>query len=183
MLEIDFSGPYALLPNTDNVPYLLAQPAAWSAGIYVWTFLFNQAHRVNRIEAVADSIGTRQQESIAAFLAGERTVYRAAELDAGTLVPAYAPTDDRDAFIAAYPDVMHHVSSLRVFYAPYAGDDTMRERIATAITAHFHRLGGKAIAWLENEAVTYDASAYAKPETLRIGRPAFIASLPDEMHL
>lgn len=183
MLEIDFSGPYALLPNKEDVPYLLAAPAAWGPGIYLWTFLFNQAHRVNRIEAVADSVGARHQEHLAAFLAGERTVYRGAELDAGTLETAYTPTDDRDAFIAAYPDVMHHVSSLRVFYAPYDGDHAMRERIATAITAHFHRLGGKAIAWLENEPVTYDPGAYANPVTLRIGRPAFIASLPDEMHL
>ncbi len=183
MLEIDFSGPCALLPNNDDVPYLLAAPAAWSPGIYLWTFLYNQAHRVNRIEAVADSIAVQHQEHLTAFLAGERTVYRGGELDTGTLAAAYAPSDDRDAFITAYPDVMHHISSLRVFYAPYAGNDAMRERIATAITAHFHRLGGKAIAWLENEPVTYDASEYADPITLRIGRPAFIASLPDEMHL
>lgn len=183
MLEIDFSGPYALLPNKDDVPYLLAAPAAWGPGIYLWTFLFNQAHRVNRIEAVADNLGARHQEYVAAFLAGERTVYRSAELDAGTLTAAYTPVDDRDAFITGYPDVMHHVSSLRVFYAPYAGDDAMRDRIATAITAHFHRLGGKAIAWLENEPVTYDATTYADTITLRIDRPAFIASLPDEMHL
>ncbi len=183
MLEIDFSGPYALLPTKDDVPYLLAAPAAWSAGVYLWTFLFNQAHRVNRIEAVADSMAAQHQEHVAAFLAGQRTVYRGADLEAGTLTTAYSPSDDRDAFIAAYPEVMHHVSSLRVFYAPYTGDDSMRERIATAITAHFHRLGGKAIAWLENEPVTYDAESYADPVTLRIGRPAFIASLPDEMHL
>ena len=183
MLEIDFSGPYALLPNKDDVPYLLAAPAAWSAGIFLWTFLYNQAHRVNRIEAVADSIAARHQEHITEFLAGERTVYHGADLDAGTLTPAYTSSDDRDAFVAAYPEVMHHVSSLRVFYAPYAGDDAMRERIATAITAHFHRLGGKAVAWLENEPVAYDTGAYADPITLRIGRPAFIASLPDEMHL
>jgi len=183
MLEIDFSGPCALLPNTDEVPYLLAAPAAWGPGIYLWTFLFNQAHRVNRIAAVADNVATRHQEHVAAFLAGKRTVYRSTDLDAGTLTTAYTPADDHNAFIAAYPDVMHHVSSLRVFYAPYAGDDAMRDRIATALTAHFHRLGGKAIAWLENEPVTYDASAYNDPITLRIGRPAFIASLPDEMHL
>lgn len=183
MLEIDFSGPWALLPNTDNVPYLLAAPAAWGPGIYLWTFLFNQAHRMNRIEAVGDSVAARHEETLTAFLAGKRTVYRTDELDEGTLIPAFTPADDHDAFIAAYPDVMHHVSSLRVFYAPYDGDDAMRERIATALTAHFHRLGGKAIAWLENEPVSYDADAYADPITLRIGRPAFIASLPDEMHL
>lgn len=183
MLEIDFSGPYALLPNEDNVPYLLATPAAWSAGIYLWTFLFNQAHRVNRIEAVADSIAARHQQHIAGFLNGERTVYRGADLEAGTVTTAYTPADDRDTFVTAFPEVMHHVSSLRVFYAPYAGGDSMRERIATAITAHFHRLGGKAVGWLENEPVTYDAATYADPVTLRIGRPAFIASLPDEMHL
>ena len=102
MLEIDFSGPWALLPNTDNVPYLLAAPAAWGPGIYLWTFLFNQAHRMNRIEAVGNSIAARHEEHLTAFLAGERTVYRAAELDAGTLPPAYTPADDRDACIAAH---------------------------------------------------------------------------------
>lgn len=183
MLEIDFSGPHALLPNKDGIPYLLAAPTAWTAGIYLWTFLYNQAHRVNLIGVAHDSIATRHNDHVAAFLAGKQTVYRAADLAAGTVNPAYTPSDSRDAFIAEFGEAMHHLAALRVFYAPYDGPESMRERIAGAITAHFHRLGGKAVAWLDNEPVDYDADAYDDPVTLRIGRPAFIASLPDEMHL
>lgn len=183
MLEIDFSGPHALLPNEDKLPYLLAAPAAWTPGIYLWTFLYNQAHRVNRIGVAHNSVAAQHNKHIAAFLAGEQTVYRATDRDTGTLTPVYTPTDDRDTFIAEFPEAMQHLAALRVFYAPYAGPDPMRERIAAAITAHFHRLGGKAIAWLDNDPVSYDPATYDDPITLRIGRPAFIASLPDEMHL
>jgi hypothetical protein len=183
MLEIDFSGPHALLPNEDKLPYLLAAPAAWTPGIYLWTFLYNQAHRVNLIGVAQDSVAARHTEHITAFLAGDRTVYRAADLEAGTLTPVYTPAGDRSTFIAEFAQAMQHLSALRVFYAPYDGPQSMRERIARAIAAHFHRLGGKAVAWLDNDPVQYDADAYDDPVTLRIGRPAFIASLPDEMHL
>jgi hypothetical protein len=183
MLEINLHGPHALLPNSDDISYLLAEPQAWTSGIFLWTFLYNQAYRVNYIGVSNDNIAKQHNALIAEFLAGKRNVLRASPLAEGRVEPAFGPQDDRGVFVAAFPDLMEHVAALRVFFAPVDGPDSLRERIASALIARYHELGGKAAEWLDNEVCEYSADGYNESITLRFGRPAFIASLPDEMHI
>ena len=183
MLEINFSGPYALLPNSDDVPLLLADSAVWAPGIYLWTFLYNQAHRVNFAGVCDHSLAGRHNEHLADFLAGRRTFYDPVDLEAGTLTPVYRPEDGSDRFVAEYPALMSQLCAMRVFAAPFDGPEPLLERLGVGIIAHFQQLGGRAVDWLDNDPVSYDPSNYDERLTLRIGRPAFIASLPDEMHL
>jgi len=183
MVEINFSGPYALLPNSDDVPFLLASEQAWGPGLYLWTFLYNQAHRVNFVGVCTHSIAERHNNHLADFLAGRRAFYQAADLASGKLSLAYRPEDGSARFVSEIPALMNELTELRVFFAPFGGPEPLLERIGTSLVAHFQRLGGRAADWLDNDPVSYDAKAYDEPLTLRLGRPAFIASLPDEMHL
>lgn len=183
MLEVNLSGPFALLPNTNNTPLLLAVPEAWQAGVYLWTFLYNQAYRVNFVGVCTHSVAERHNDHIADFLAGRRTFYAAHELASGCLSPAYHPDNGSDRFVAAFPALMNELSQLRVFFAPISAPESTLERIGSGIVAHFQRLGGRAAEWLDNDPTTYDGQHYAEPLTLRFRRPEFIASLPDEMHL
>jgi len=183
MLEINFSGPYALLPNSDNVPLLLADPNVWSPGIYMWTFLYNQVHRVNFVGVCAHSIAVRHNDHLADFLGGRRTFYNAADLESGTLTPAYRPQDGSDRFVAEFPALMSELCAIRIFAAPFTGPEPLLERLGAAIVAHFQGLGGRAADWLDNDPVAYNQDDYDEALTVLFGRPAFIASMPDEMHL
>lgn len=183
MLEINFSGPYTLLPNTNDVPLLLADPATWSPGIYMWTFLHNQAHRVNFVGVSADSIAERHNGHLADFLAGRRIFYDPGDLKAGILSPVYRPEDGRDRFVAEFPALMSELATLQIFAAPYTGPKPLLERLGAGIVEHFQQLGGRAMAWLDNDPVSYNKDSYEEKLTVRFGRPAFIASMPDEMHL
>lgn len=183
MLEINFSGPYALLPNSDAVPLLLADPAVWSPGIYMWTFLYNQAHRVNFVGVCTHSIAERHNDHLADYLAGRRTFYRAAGLEGGTLEPAYQPEDGSERFVAEFPAMMSQLCAVRIFAAPLDGPESLLERLGAGVVAHFQQLGGKAADWLDNDPITYNQDDYSEKLTVRFGRPEFIASMPDEMHL
>jgi len=183
MLKFDFSGPYALLPNEMGLPYVLANAAAWGPGLYLWTFLYNKAHRVNFIGVATQNVAQRQNEHLADFLAGRRTVYRVDDLAAEGPSPAYRPEDGRERFISEIPAMMRHLASLQLFFAPFSGPHAQLERVGAALVAHFQRLGGIAVNWLDNEPVEYDPHAYGEALGVRFGRPAFIASMPDEIHI
>ncbi len=183
MLTIDFHGPRALLPNPDAVPYLLAERDAWSPGVYLWAFMYNKAYRVNFVGIGSHSMAERHNEHLVDFLSGRRRIYRAADIDGGQLTPVYDPQDASERFVQAIPELMAVLVRVHVFYAPFDGSEAVLERIGTALAAHFQGLGGRAAAWLDNEPVRYDANAFSERLTLRLGRPAFIASLPDEMHI
>jgi hypothetical protein len=183
MLTLDFKGPYALLPNDGGLAYLLADADAWSAGLYLWTFLHNKAHRVNFVGISTQNVAVRHNKHVADFLAGRRRLYDPDSLGAGSLRVAYRPEDGRARFIAEVPAMMHHLALLNVFFAPFEGPPAVLERIGVALAAHFQRLGGRAADWLDNDAVEYAADAYVDAFSVRLGRPAFIASLPDEMHI
>jgi hypothetical protein len=183
MLEINFSGPYSLLPSNEEVSLLLAEPSMWSPGIYMWTFLYNQAHRVNFIGVCTQNIAVRHNDHLADYLAGRRMFYRANDLEGGTLEPAYRPENGSDHFVAEFPEMMGHLSAVRIFAAPFDGPESVLERLGAGVVAHFQQLGGRAADWLDNEPVTYCQQDYDEKLTVRFGRPAFIASMPDEMHL
>jgi len=183
MLEINFSGPYGLLPNDDKVPLLLSDPEIWTAGIYLWTFLYNQAHRVNFAGVCNQSIADRHTEHLTDFLTGRRTFYDADDLAAGALTPVYHPGDGHDRFIAGYSALMSQLCAIRVFAAPLNGSESLLKRLGLGIVAHFQQFGGRAREWLDNTPVVYNKSDYDEKLTVRIRRPAFIASMPDEMHL
>ena len=183
MLEINFSGPHALLPNNDDVPLLLSDPGVWSPGIYMWTFLYNQVHRVNFVGVCTHSIAERHNDHLADFLAGRRIFYAAADLENGTLTPAYRPEDGSARFVAEFPALMSQLCAVRIFAAPVNGPTQLLERLGAGIVAHFQQLGGRAADWLDNDPVTYNQDEFDEALTVRFGRPAFIASMPDEMHL
>jgi len=183
MLHINFSGPRALLPNNDNVPLLHALPEAWQPRIFLWTFFYNQAYRVNLVEVCARSVAERHTELLAEFLAGKRKFYRATELSEGVLEPAYNPHDDRAQFISEFTTLMSQLIVMRIFFAPFSGPMTQLKRIGDGIMAHFQQLGGRAAGWLKNTPLEYDRKSFDEAFTLRLGRPAFIGSLPDELHL
>jgi hypothetical protein len=183
MLAVNLTGPYALLPNAENVPLLLANAEAWLGGLYLWTFLHNRAHRIHFVGVCNHSIAERHNDHLADFFAGRRTFYRAEALAGGSLFPAYRPEDGSDCFVAEFPALMNELTRLRVFFALVSAPDTALERIGSGIVAHLQRLGGRAAEWLDNEATSYDADHFAERLTLRFRRPEFIASLPDEMHL
>jgi hypothetical protein len=183
MLEINFSGPYGLLPSRDEVPLLLADPAIWTGGVYLWTFLYNQAHRVNFAGVCSRSVAERHTEHLTDFLTGRQTFYNAADLAAGALTPVYRPGDGDDRFVAGYPALMSQLCAIRIFAAPFNGPEHLLKRLGLGIVAHFQQFGGRAREWLDNDPVVYNNSDYDEKLTVRIGRPAFIASMPDEMHL
>ena len=105
MLEIDFSGPWALLPNTDNVPYLLAAPAAWGPGIYLWTFLYNQSDRINHVGTTGEGVAQAHAAHVAAFLRGEHAFHDAGALAEGRLQRVFSPGDALESLIAHGDDL------------------------------------------------------------------------------
>ncbi|MFT4560354.1 MAG: hypothetical protein ACI9BW_000088 [Gammaproteobacteria bacterium] len=182
MLEINFTGPCALLPNNHDVPLLLADPDAWKPGIYLWTFLYNQTHRINYVGFASSDIAKRHNEHVAEFLNGERKIYRSVALRKGLLEPAYIPGDAQEHFVAQIPDLMSQLSLMRIFFAPFDGTASERGRLASGIISHLQTLGGRAMQWLDNE-LAEPSEVFEEQIVVRLGRPAFIASLPDEMHL
>ncbi len=182
MLEIGFSGPYALLPNVDETPLLLANNEAWYAGICLWTFLHRQAHRVNFVGVCTHSLAERHNEHLMDFLAGRRTFYESADLAEGTLTPAYRPEEGNARFVAKFPALMNELAQLRIFFAPFRGPEPVLERIGAGIAAHLHQIG-PAAQWLDNGPIDYRASVYDEALTVRIRCPEVIADLPEEMHL
>ena len=182
MLEINFSGPRALLPNDDNIPLLLADPNAWMPGIYLWTFLYNQAHRINYVGVASNNIAQRHNEHIAEFLSGTRKFYLSEELSQGLLKAAYLPHEDQESFVAQIEPLMKQLSLIRIFFAPFDGTIAERQRLADDIVSHLQTLGGRAAQWLDNE-VPDGSKIFEETIVVRLGRPAFIASLPDEMQL
>jgi hypothetical protein len=183
MLPVNFLGPYALLPNAENSPLLLGEQQSWQPGIYFWTFLYNKAHRINFIGCSPDNIAERHNEHIQEFFDGQRKFYELDDLNNGVLTQAYSPTDDHEKFVTNFDTLMEGVSLIRVFFSPLSESPQTLTRITCALAAHLQRLGGRAADWLDLDPVAYDPADYPGPMTIRLGRPAFVASLPDEMHL
>jgi len=138
MLEINFSGPCALLPNDHNATLLLADPNAWKPGIYLWTFLFNQAHRINYVGVASSNIAAEHNEHFVEFLSGKRKFYKAGELSEGLLKPAYVPGDGHEKFVAQIGPLMQQLSLIRIFFAPFDGTISERQRLADGIISHLH---------------------------------------------
>ncbi|MDA0822670.1 MAG: hypothetical protein O3C28_09635 [Proteobacteria bacterium] len=182
MLEINFSGPRALLSNDHNVTLLLADPNAWKPGIYLWTFLFNQVHRINYVGVASSNIAAKHNEHFVEFLSGKRKFYESRELSEGLLKPAYLPGDSHEMFVALIEPLMQQLSLIRIFFAPYDGTNSECQRLADGIISHLHALGGRAAQWLDND-VPKLSEVFEEKIVVRLGRPAFIASLPDEMRL
>jgi hypothetical protein len=85
MLAVNFLGPYALLPNADDTPLLLGTHKSWQPGLYLWTFLYNKAHRINFVACCPKNIATRHKEHVNEFLDGARRFYQIADLQSGVL--------------------------------------------------------------------------------------------------
>lgn len=183
MISINLIGPRSLLPNEGGIEYLNASQDAWSPGLYLWTFLYNKAHRVNFIGVSTENIAASHNAHLGDFFAGRRAVYEPAALAAGNISPSYRPEVNSDQFADSFATMVDHVCAMKIFYAPYTGPSAELERIGAALVAHFQRLGGRAGEWLNNEPITYDPDDYDESLHLRFERPAFIASMPDDMYI
>ena len=183
-IKLSLRGPMALLDGDAEREFLFAHPEAWQPGIYLWTFFYNQCHRINKVGVADDSIALVHAGHISAFLRGDYAFHSASDLEGGRLCRVYQPHEGSERFVANAADLLAELRQLRVFFVPIEADAALRERVATAITAHIEKLGGKAMEWFDAEQTGDIPKADAgEPVSVQFYRPALIVNMPDELNV
>ena len=183
-IKLSLRGPMALLDGDAERKFLFAHPEAWQPGIYLWTFFYNQCHRINKVGLANDSVALTHADHVAAFLRGDYAFHAAAGLEAGSLRRVYQPHEGVKRYIANAADLRAELRQLRVFFAPIETDAALRARIAAAIADHIKSLGGKAMEWFDAEQSGDIPKADAgEPVSVQFYRPALIVNMPDELNV
>lgn len=182
MLEVDFQGPFCLLPR-ENSPTVFACETARSSGIFLWTFEHKQAHRVHYVGAAEQSIAATNLSLMSQILLGERAIYNQQKLDEGELEILSRASSTSAEKCAATDAAFEQISKINLFIAPTCNSTATDVRIANAILQKLLNFGDIPTAWLEHGLRDNAAETEKSGDTVRFRRPAFIASLPDEMYL
>ena len=185
MIEIRLHGPFVLLPHAD-IATLYSKAEAHKPGLFLWAFDHNRAHRINFVSVAEQSIVKNNLDLLSRCITGERAIYNTERLDEGELESVADASSSLREKCAASGAAFSHLSRVRVFYAETTGKKNTDEMIATGIIRKLLDFGDKPAAWLDPSlrSLKSDSTTSEKQEvTGRFHRPAFIASLPDEMYL
>ena len=91
IIEIKLRGPMALLEEDAERAFLFAQEDAWRPGMYLWSFLYNQADRINAVGVANDGVAPAHAVQAASFLRGEHVLHAARDRAEGRLRRVYEP--------------------------------------------------------------------------------------------
>ncbi len=181
-IKLSLRGPTALLDGDTECEFLFSHAQAWQPGIYLWTYFCKQCDRINSVGVAHDSIAMAHAGHVAAFLAGERAFYSAADRAAGRLRRVYAPQDGAQGYVANAADLLAELRQLRIFFAPIDTDALFRTRIAVAIAGHIENLGGKAMEWFDSARTGgIPRVEIGEPVSVQFYRPVIIVNMPDEL--
>ncbi len=182
VIELKLRGPMALLEQDAERAFLFAQEDAWRPGIYLWSFLSNQADRVNAVGVANDGVAPAHAAHVAAFLRGEHGLHAAADRAEGRLRRVYEPGEGPRALTANAADLRAELNGLRIFFAPVDDGAAVQARIAAAVTRHYQRLGGKAMEWFQpGRADEGSRDASGEAMMVRFYRPVLLVNMPDEL--
>ena len=182
MLEVDFQGPFCLLPR-DKLPTLFASEAAHDSGIYLWTFEHKQAHRIHYVAAASTSIAEENLALMTQILLGKRPIYDQNKLADGVLEILSQHSSTVADKCAANAAAFQQLNKINVFFARTCENSATDQRIASGILLKLLNFGEIPTAWLEHGLRNATPELEKSGDTVRFRRPAFIASLPDEMYL
>lgn len=186
MLSVDLHGPFSLLPD-ERSESLLAVPAARGAGLFLWTIEHNRAHRIHFVGVAADSIAEDNMTLVSQILLGARPIYDQEKMNDGELEVLADSTSNSDQQCLAAPSALDQIRRVKVFFAPtlesqFPGKD-IDKLVCDGIIRKLLKFGEIPTAWLEHSLRQEPTDANDHGLTVRFQRPAFIASLPDEMYL
>lgn len=187
MTEIRFHGPFTLLPHPE-VAHLSTQLSANNSGLFLWTFDYKKAHRIHFVGHTEASVLKQNLSMAMATLALERPIYDPDELKAGSLKILVDGNDSIAARCDFAEAAINQLQQIRVFYAEDLLGGDMLSRVRDGILEKLLNFGDLPGAWLDPKLKSdwkpnLQASAGAEKSTIRFHRPAFIASLPDEMYV
>ena len=182
IIELKLRGPMALLEEDAERAFLFAQEDAWRSGIYLWSFLYNQADRINAVGVANDGIAPAHAVQVASFLRGEHVLHAAGDRAEGRLRRVYEPGEGPAALTANAVDLRAELNGLRIFFAPVDEGAAVQARIAAALTRHYQRLGGKAMEWFQpGRAGEAPAGESGEAMMVRFYRPVLMVNMPDEL--
>ena len=185
-LSVDLQGPFSLLPD-EGAQSLLAVPTARDGGLFLWTIEHNRAHRIHFVGTAADSIARENMTLVSQILLGSRPIYDQERMTAGALEIQADAASSSDQQCLAVPSALEQIHRINVFFAPtletqFAGKD-IDNLVCQGIIRKLLKFGEIPTAWLEHSLRREPADTDSQGLTIRFQRPAFIASLPDEMYL
>ena len=182
MLVVDLQGPFRTLPD-EGSNTLLSIPNARGAGLFIWTFEHNRAHRIHFVGAAASSIAEENIKLISEILLGKRAIYDPEKLVTGDLEIIADANSSIEQRCNAVNAAFAQIRCLNIFFAPSLGEYKLDEMVSAGIIRKLLKFGELPTAWLEHSLRHQPAASEDHGLTIRFQRPAFIASLPDEMYL
>ena len=182
MLLADLHGPFTLLPMAD-FNALQSNPNAREPGLFIWTFEHNKAHRIHYVGYAEDSIAQQNMRLVTELLLAERTIYDPTKIDEGELEILTESDSSLAQRCAAAGAAFEQIRRLRAFFAPSLGGIEIDKLVCQGIIRKLLKFGETPTAWLDHSLRQMPAETTPRDLAVRFQRPAFIASLPDEMYL
>ena len=181
-LLVDLRGPFSLL-SEEEAELLSSRPDAREPGLFIWAIEHNRAHRIHFVATATDSIAKKNLTLASQILLGERAIYNPIALEEGRLqlvTDGDSPTEQR---CNAAGNAALQLQRMRVFFAPTLGTPEVDQLVCDGIIQKLLNFGELPTAWLEHSLRSATSTPDKQNLTVRFQRPAFIASLPDEMYL
>ena len=134
--EIEFLGPYALVPKQSNVEYFFDGDHANRSGVYLWT-IGPDTHTPYYIGISNQSIIERTREHLRCYLSGQYWVYDMTALQNLRRVSVHNPKTQTEDFLErsrdVYDKVIEMLESVRLFYCPLDLETKDLKRIETGL--------------------------------------------------
>lgn len=182
MLIVDLQGPFSALPEEASNS-LLTTPDARQAGLFIWTIEHNRAHRIHFVGTSADSIAKENLSLFSEILLGERAIYDPQEIANGSLEVLADSSSNTEQRCGAAKSAIAQLRLLNIFFAPTLRSPEVDRLVCDGIIRKLLNFGEIPTAWLEHSLRQESQAPVNQGLTVRFQRPAFIASLPDEMYL
>jgi hypothetical protein len=181
LIELKLRGPHRFALDPKAGDSLFAAAEAWQPGIYLWTYFYNQSDRITHVGAADASIVQAHAAHLGAYLRGEYPVHDRTARAGGVLERVYSRSAGLTGLGQHREALLAELADLRIFFAALPGDSALRARVASAIAGHLQRLGGKALAWLNDGLARPAVPVGNPPVTVRFYRPVHMASMPEEL--